>query len=188
MDAQLSICRNIGLAVLIQILAYKARKLLERGTWVPDAGSPTISGNRRGAYERGLISLFKPVNIDRNNLAQYDPDFAEQYLGPENQPNRYMTHAVQRMFFYLKPELIELDYIYLPFLKPLLMSVFGQISYALAPMTEADYQLSLYDYKVRSGEEPNVLRDLIYFTMEYSKDPISHPLTGNLTLPKEMRS
>lgn len=187
MDTQLSICRNIGLAVLVQALAYKARKLMDRGTWVPDAGSPTISGNRKGAYERGLISLFKPINADRAAMAQYDPSFAEQYLGPENQPNRYMTHAVQRMFFYLKHELMELDYLYTPFLKPLLMSVFGNISYALAPMTESEYQLSLYNYKVEQGEEPNILRDLIYFTMEYSKDPISHPLTGNLTLPKEMR-
>ncbi|MHA1150604.1 MAG: glutamate-cysteine ligase family protein [Promethearchaeota archaeon] len=187
MDAQLSICRNIGLAVLIQALAYKARKLMDRGTWVPDAGSPTISGNRKGAYQRGLISLFKPIDIDKENLAQYDPSFAEQYLGPDNQPNHYMTHAVQRMFFYLKHELMELDYLFTPFLKPLLMSVFGEISYALAPMTEAEYQLSLYNYKVEQGEEPNILRDLIYFTMEYSKDPISHPLTGNLTLPREMR-
>lgn len=187
MDTQLSICRNIGLAVLIQTLAYKARKLLKKEVWVPDAGSPTISGNRKGACERGLLSLFKAIDVDRASLAKYDKDFAEQYLGPKDQPNRYMTHAVQRMFMYLKPELVELDYLYTPFLKPLLMSVFGEISYALAPMTESEYQLSLYDYKVKAGEIPNVLRDLIYFTMEYSKDPISHPLTGNLTLPKEMR-
>ncbi len=187
MDAQLSICRNIGLAIIVQTLAYKARKLLQSSTWVPDAGSETISMNRKGAYERGLISLFRPFNLDRASLAQYDPDFAEQYLGPEGQPNRYMTHAVQRLFLYLKPELMELNYLYTPFLKPLLMSVFGEISYALAPMTESEYQLSLYDYKVQGGEVPDVLHDLIYFTMEYSKDPISHPLTGNLTLPKEMR-
>lgn len=187
MDTQLSICRNIGLAVLVQALAVKARKLLQSGTWVPDAGSPTVSQNRKGAYERGLISLFKPYNIDKATLAQYDPNFAEQYLGPDDKPNRYMSHAVQGMFIYLKDVLKELDYLYTPFLKPLLMSVFGEISYALAPMTEADYQLSLYDYKLKQGEDPNVLRDLIYFTMEYSKDPISHPLTGNLTLPKELR-
>jgi len=187
MDAQLSICRNIGLAILIQTLAYKARKLLESGSWVPDAGSETISGNRKGAYERGLISLFKTINLDRTELSKYDPKFALQYIGPETSPNRYMNHAVQRMFFYLKPELVELDYLFTPFLKPLLMSVFGEISYALAPMTESEYQLSLYDYKLKEGKDPNVLRDLIYFTLEYSKDPISHPLTGNLTLPKEMR-
>jgi len=187
MDTQLSICRNIGLAILVQALAYKARKLLDSGTWVPDAGSPTISQNRKGAYERGLISLFRAYNLDKTTLAKYDPNFAEQYLGPDDKPNRYMSHAVQRMFIYLKDVLSELDYLYTPFLKPLLMSVFGEISYALAPMTESDYQLSLYDYKLKQGEDPNVLRELIYFTMEYSKDPISHPLTGNLTLPKELR-
>jgi len=186
-DAQISICRRIGVAMLLQAMCYKARKLLEQGKWVPNAGSPTISFNRKGAYERGLISLFKPQNLTKEFLAQYDPAFAEQYLGPENDPVRYMTQAVQRMFLYLKPELLELNYLYSPFLKPLLMSVFGEVSYAAAPMTEAEYQLSLYDYKVQNGEDPNILNDLIYFTIEYCKDPISHPLTGVLTLPKEMR-
>ncbi len=186
-DAQISICRRIGMAMIIQALAYKARKLLMNKKWVPNAGSDTISFNRKGAYERGLISLFKPVNLTRKMLAQNDPDFAFHYLGPDNDPVRYMTQAVQRMFFYLKPELKELGYLYSPFLKPLLMSVFGQVSYALAPMSEAEYQLSLYDYKVKNGENPNILNDLIYFTIEYCKDPISHPLIGVLTLPKEMR-
>ncbi|MFX1276372.1 MAG: hypothetical protein ACFFBP_07410 [Promethearchaeota archaeon] len=186
-DAQISICRRIGMAMIIQALAYKARKLLMNKRWVPNAGAATISFNRKGAYERGLISLFKPINLTHEYLSQNDRHFAEQYLGPKNDPVRYMTQAVQRMFLYIKPELKELGYLYSPFLKPLLMSVFGQVSYALAPMSEAEYQLSLYDYKVRNGENPSILNDLIYFTVEYCKDPISHPLTGILTLPKEMR-
>ena len=186
-DAQISICRRIGMAMIIQALAYKARKLLMSKKWVPNAGAETISFNRKGAYERGLISLFRPVNLTHDLLAKNDPDFALHYLGPKNKPIRYMTQAVQHMFLYLKPELKELGYLYSPFLKPLLMSVFGQVSYALAPMSEAEYQLSLYDYKVKNGENPSILNDLIYFTVEYCKDPISHPLTGVLTLPKEMR-
>ncbi len=186
-DAQLSICRDIALAMLLQTLGYKARKLMDRGTWVPDAGADTISANRQDAYERGLIALFKTPNISREQLAKYDPDFAEQYLGPESDPIRYMTQAVQRLFIYLKPELMELGYLYSPFFKPLLMSVFGEISYALAPMAEAEYQLSLYNYKVANNQVPNVLNDLIYFTIYYCQDPLNHPLTGNLTLPKEMR-
>ena len=186
-DEQLSCCRRIGLAMIIQALCYKARKLLARETWVPDAGAPTISKNRRGAYERGLISLFKPYEIDKATLAQYDPDFAEQYLGPDGDPVRYMTQAVQRMFIYLKDELKELDYLYSPFLKPLLQSVFGNVSYAEPPITEAEYQLSLYDYKVKHGEVPNILNDLIYFTIQYCQDPLNNPLTGTLTLPKELR-
>ncbi len=186
-DAQISICRRIGVGMLIQAMCYKARKLLEKGVWVPDAGSETIATNRQGAIERGLISLFRPINITREKLAQYDPEFAEQYLGPENQPVRYMMQGVQRMFFYLKDELKELRFLYSPFLKPLLQSVFGNVSYAEPPITEAEYQLSLYKYKLDNGEDPSILYDLIYFTILYCQDPLNNPLTGILTLPKEMR-
>ncbi|MHA1756259.1 MAG: hypothetical protein ACTSVV_05775 [Promethearchaeota archaeon] len=187
-DAQISICRRIGIALLLQAMCYKARKLLQKGVWVPDAGSETIAMNRKGAIERGLISLFRPSpNLSREHLAKYDPEFAEQYLGPEDQPVRYMMQAVQRMFFYLKDELKELGFLYSPFLKPLLQSVFGSVSYAEPPITEAEYQLSLYDYKLKNGEDPNILYDLIYFTIEYCKNPLNNPLTGVLTLPKEMR-
>ena len=187
-DAQISICRRIGIGLLIQTLYYKAKKLLKKGVWVPDAGSETITMNRQGAIERGLISLFRTSpNLSREFLEQYDPEFAEQYLGPENQPVRYMTQAVQRMFFYIKDELKELGFLYSPFLKPVLQSVFGGVSYAEPPITEAEYQLSLYKYKLDKGENPNILYDLIYFTIEYCKDPLNNPLTGVLTLPKEMR-
>ncbi|MBD3195749.1 MAG: hypothetical protein GF317_11875 [Candidatus Lokiarchaeota archaeon] len=187
-DAQISICRRIGIALLLQTLCYKAQKLLKGGTWVPDVGSETITINRKGAIERGLISLFKPAgNVSREQLAQYDPEFAEQYLGPEDQPVRYMMQACQRMFFYIKDELKELGFLYSPFLKPLLQSVFGSVSYAEPPITEAEYQLSLYKYKLDNGEDPSILYDLIYFTIQYCQDPLNNPLTGVLTLPKEMR-
>ena len=187
-DAQISICRRIGIVLLLQAMCYKTRKLLQKGRWVPDAGSETIASNRKGTIERGLISLFRPApSLTRENLAQYDPEFAEQYLGPQNQPVRYMMQAVQRMFFYLKDELRELGFLYSPFLKPILQSVFGSVSYAEPPITEAEYQLSLYKYKLDSGENPNILWDLIYFTIQYCQDPLNNPLTGVLTLPKEMR-
>jgi hypothetical protein len=187
-DAQISICRRIGIALLIQTMCYKARKLLQKGIWVPDAGSNTIAPNRKGAIDRGLISLFRPApDLTREKLAQYDPEFAEQYLGPKNQPVRYMMQAVQRMFFYLKDELKELGFLYSPFMKPILQSVFGSVSYAEPPITEAEYQLSLYDYKLKNGENPSILYDLIYFTIQYCQDPLNNPLTGVLTLPKEMR-
>ncbi|MFX1419122.1 MAG: hypothetical protein ACFE9N_09410 [Promethearchaeota archaeon] len=187
-DAQISICRRIGIGMLIQAMCYKTRKLLEKGVWVPDAGSNTIAPNREAAIERGLISLFRPApDLTREMLAQYDPEFAEQYLGPQGQPVRYMMQAVQRMFFYLKDELKELGFLYSPFMKPILQSVFGSVSYAEPPITEAEYQLSLYDYKLKNGEDPSILYDLIYFTIQYCQDPLNNPLTGVLTLPKEMR-
>ncbi len=186
-DAQISICRRIGIALLLEAMCYKARKLLEQEVWIPDAGSETIAYNRKTAIERGLISLFRPQNLTREHLAQYDPEFAEQYLGPENQPVRYMMQACQRMFFYLKDVLKELGFLYSPFLKPVLQSVFGNVSYAEPPITEAEYQLSLYQHKLDNNEDPNILNDLIYFTIQYCQDPLNNPLTGTLALPKEMR-
>ena len=88
---------------------------------------------------------------------------------------------------YLKEELKELGFLYSPFLKPVLQSVFGNVTYAAPPITEAEYQLSVYQYKLDSNVIPNVLEDLIYFTIEYCQDPLNQPLTGNLVLPKEMR-
>ena len=186
MDAQLSICRRIGLGLLVQALCYKARKLNQNGMWVPNVNSDTLTFNRRGATERGLIVTFKIANQTKEDLVQYDPFFAECYVGPDSDPNRYLFQATQKMFYYLKDVLIELNYLYSPFMKPLLQSVFGSIDYAQPPLTEAEYQLSVYDYQQKSGQEPNVLNALIYFTKEYSKDPIANPLTGNLTLPDYM--
>ncbi len=187
MDAQLSICRRIGLGLLVQAFCYKARKLNQQGKWVPNVNAETITFNRRGAIERGLIGTFKVVNLTKQELAQYDPQFAECYIGPDADPNRYLFQAVQRMFLYLKDVLMELNYLYSPFMKPLLQSVFGSIDYAQPPLTEAEYQLSVYHYEQQQGKEPNVLNALIYFTKEYSKDPIANPLTGPLTLPDYMR-
>ncbi len=188
-DAQLSICRRIGIALLLEALYYKARKLFQQGQKVPPINSETLCFARRMSIERGLIGLFKPKNLSRDNLNQYDSSghFTECYLGPENRPYRFIFQAVQGMFRYLKEELEELGYLYSPFMKPLLQSVFGDVSYATPPITEAEYQLSLYDWKIKEGQEPNVFEDLKYFTLEYSKDPIQNPLTGHLTLPDYMK-
>jgi hypothetical protein len=185
-DAQISICRRIGVAMLLEAIYYKARKILAAKKWVPMINSETLCVNRRSSIERGLIGVFKPVNLDRNSVAQYDPLFADCYLGPINQPYRFMFESVQGMFRYLKDVLVELGYLYSPFMKPLLQSVFGDITYAATPMCEAEYQLCLYDYKVKQGQQPNVFEDLKYFTIEYSKDPLQQPLTGELTLPDYM--
>ena len=188
-DAQISIARRIGMALLLQTMYYKARKLVLQGQYVPPVDSNTLSFCRRSAIERGLIGIFKAPDLSRATLNQYDPSgfFAECYLGPESKPHRYLFQAVQGMFKYLKEDLKELGYLYSPFLKPLLQSVFGEVSYAATPITEAEYQLVLYNWKLNEGQMPNVFEDLVYFTREYSKDPISNPLTGPLTLPDYMQ-
>ncbi len=186
MDAQLSICRRIGLGMLVQALCYKGRKYLQKQKWVPDAGAANICANRETAYTRGLMGLWKTVT-SYEELAKQDPEFAKCYVGEPGKPIRYVFDAVKHMFIYLRNELKELGFLTHPFFKPILQSIYGAISYATPPMNEADYQLSLYSYKQQQGQEPNILRDLIYFTLEYSKDPISQPLTGELMLPSELR-
>jgi len=187
-DAQISICRRIGIAMLIETMYYKARKLLSTGIYVPDVNSETICLNRKMAIERGLIGLFNGQNLDRSYIDQYDTTgfFSECYLGPVDKPHRFMFQAVEQMFRYFKEELVELGYMNSPFMKPLLQSVFGEITYATPPMTEAEYQLSLYDWKVKQGQEPNIFEDIKYFTITYSQDPLQNPLTGTLTLPDFM--
>ncbi len=188
-DAQLSICRRIGIALLLEAIYYKARKMYNEGKKIPAVNSKTLCFCRRNSIERGLIGLFKPKNISREELNQYDSSgyFSKCYLGPEKRPYRFMFQAVQGMFRFLKEELQELQYLYSPFMKPLLQSVFGDVTYAAPPITEAEYQLSLYDWKIKQGQHPNIFEDLKYFTLEYSKDPIQNPLTGNLTLPDYMQ-
>jgi len=151
MDAQISICRRIGLAMLNIALCYKARKLYQKGKFVPPISSETITFNRKNVINRGLIAPWKNVSDNKYELSKYDPKFADYYFGPENQPYSYAFQAVQGMFHYLKDELKELNFLYSPFFKPLLQSVFGEISYAEIPMAEADYQLCLYDYKLKKG-------------------------------------
>jgi len=174
--------------MLIETMYYKARKLLSAGIYVPDVNSETICLNRKMAIERGLIGLFNGQNLDRSYVDQYDTTgfFSECYLGPVDRPHRFMFQAVEQMFRYFKEEFVELGYMTSPFLKPLLQSVFGEITYAAPPMTEAEYQLSLYDWKVKQGQEPNIFEDIKYFTITYSQDPIQQPLTGTLTLPDYM--
>ncbi|MHA1732776.1 MAG: hypothetical protein ACTSU5_12595 [Promethearchaeota archaeon] len=188
MDTQLSICRTIGLAMLVQALCYKARKYLQNQKWVPDPGPEMIVANRMQAIERGLIGVYRTEGTSFEKLAEQDPDFAKFYVGSQDRPIRYMFDAVKNMFYYLKDVLVELGFLYSPFLKPILQSVFGTISYAQPPITEAEYQLSLYDYKKKENPavEPNLVETLIYYTIEYSKDPLQHPLTGDLTLPPDM--
>jgi hypothetical protein len=188
-DAQLSIARRIGMAMLLQTIYYKARKLLKQEIYVPAVNSETLCVNRRSAIERGLIGVLKTPGLTREFLNQFDSSgvFADCYLGPvSGRPYRFLFEQTQGMFRYLKPELKELGYLQSPFLKPLLQSVFGEISYAQPPLCESEYQLALYDWKMKKGEQPDLVKTLIYYTKEYSKDPIQQPLTGELKLPDYM--
>ena len=142
--------------MLIQTLCYKARKYLQQGKWVPDAGAVNICANRETAYIRGLMGLYKVI-LPYEELVKQDADFAKHYVGEPGKPIRFIFEAIKHMFLFLKDELRELNFLHSPFLKPILQSVFGQISYASPPMNESDYQLALYTFKKQQGVERNIL-------------------------------
>lgn len=178
-DAQISVSRRIGICLLLQALGYKTRKLLAAGRYVPGASSECIVKNRDRAVRQGLFGVFTTEGIDEAQFRAYDPEFANMYLGDGQTKPRYLFEHVDRMFRWLAPELRELGYSNSPYLQPLLSSVYGDLPNGiLPPFTEADYQLSLYYYKVANRLEPNIVPELITQTKQHSMNATSYPFGG----------
>lgn len=176
-DAQISVARRIALSCLLQALGYKTRKILAEGRYVPGASSECLVKNREKAVRQGLFGTFTTEGIDEAAFRQYDPEFANMYIGPPGDKPRYMFQHVERMFKWLAPEIKELGYT--KFLDPLLISVFGDIPNGiLPPFTEADFQLSLYYYKQANRQDTNLVPDLIKLSKQFSLNAAAHPLGG----------
>jgi len=179
-DAQTSIARRIGIALLLELLAFKARNMKE----VPDVGSATIVKNRMGAIERGLFSVFRTEDANIDEIASVDPDFADYYFNLEG---RLMQDAVKGMLRFIGEDksikkFLKVPLRKIPFLDPIIISVYGTIDWADPPITEAEYQLSLYNY--RQGDTFRLLGDLVYMTHNCIVDPTSSPLQGKPNYPK----
>jgi gamma-glutamyl:cysteine ligase YbdK (ATP-grasp superfamily) len=180
-DAQMSVCRRVGMSMLLQTLGYKTRKILAAGRYVPCVSSETIVKNRERAVKQGLFGTFTTEGINEQEFRDYDPEFSDMYLGPaggEGKP-RYLFEHVQRLLQWLAPEFKELGYNRSPYLQPLLVSVYGDIPNGiLPPFNEADYQLSLYYYKMSNRQDTNIIPELANLTKQYSLNITSHPLGG----------
>jgi hypothetical protein len=73
-DAPLSISKRVGMAMLLQALALRAREMKE----IPDVGSDAIVANR---YESILRGLFAPFKSDRiKDISSVDKEFASMYV------------------------------------------------------------------------------------------------------------
>nr|MDO8088683.1 hypothetical protein [Candidatus Sigynarchaeum springense] len=178
-DAQISVARRIGLCMLLQALGYKTRKLIAAGRYVPGASSECIVKNRDRAVRQGLFGVFTTEGIDEAQFRSYDPEFANMYLGDANSKPRYIFEHVDRMFRWLAPELKELCYSTMSYLQPLLSSVYGDLPNGiLPPFTEADYQLSLFYYKLSQRLDPNIVPELITQTKQHSVNATSYPFGG----------
>jgi len=179
-DAQTSIARRIGIALLLQLLAFKARNMRE----VPDVGSATIVKNRVGAISRGLFSVFRTEDADSDQIASIDPNFADCYFNTEG---RLMQDAVKGMLRFIGEDksikkFFKVPLRKIPFLDPIIISVYGSVDWADPPLTEAEYQLSLYNY--RQGDAFKLLGDLVYMTHNCIVNPTYSPLNGKPNYPK----
>ena len=146
MDAQLTIARRVGFALLIQALAKKGLEFYERKIAVPDAGSIDLYHNRKAVIERGLLAPHRKSADAIWINESVDMDFVKYYYGTLAKQPRYMFESVQSMFLYLETILRDMKAWDSSYIQSLLTSAFwGFEDLLLAPITGAEYQLYLYD-------------------------------------------
>ncbi|MHA1908402.1 MAG: hypothetical protein ACW98Y_13970, partial [Candidatus Thorarchaeota archaeon] len=181
-DTQLSVPRRIGVALLLQTIALKGKKMIEAGQKIPDAGSASLAANREAAVEAGLWGPFKPSSGDPKSefVKIYNQQVNDDGSLNEKKKNRFMAGAVTSMLYFLRDELEELKVIDNPFMQPILVSIFGS-EFVSPKTTGADFQLDVY-----AQSELNLvvlLRKLSEITRECCTNWLYDPLEGTPHLP-----
>ncbi len=181
-DTQLSIPRRVGIALILQALALKAKKMVLNGEKIPDAGAKSLAINRESAVSAGLWGPFHPgVQTDNPEFMHiYNHTVDDEGLTDDRKKNRFMGDAVASMLYLIRSELEELDAVDNPFLQPIFVSVFG--SEVVPPRTTgADFQLDVY-----AKSEMNMvvlLKSLAGITRECCTNWVYDPLEGTPKLP-----
>lgn len=180
-DTQLSVPRRIGIALLLQALALKAKRMVESGQAIPDASPRVLAANRSSAISAGLWGPFHPASAnDSEYMDIYNHIINDDGTVDKSRRNRFMGDAVASMFYLVRQELEELDIVDNPFIQPILVSVFG--SEVSPPRTTgADLQLDVY---AKSGMNMVALmRNLADITRECCTNWLFDPLEGTPRLP-----
>ncbi len=181
-DTQLSIPRRIGLALLLQALALKAKKMIEKGETIPDVGPKTLAANRESALSAGLWGPFRSAeDIKGSSYTKiYNQQITDDGQINEAKKNRYLGDAIISMLYLIKDELEELHIVENPFIQALLVSVFGS-EFVEARTTSADFQLEVY---AKSDNNMVVLmKKLSEVTRECSTNWLYDPFEGTPHLP-----
>ncbi|UCE09668.1 MAG: hypothetical protein JSW61_11930 [Candidatus Thorarchaeota archaeon] len=182
-DTQLSVPRRIGIALLLQALALKAKRMHESGKRVPDVGAKSLSVNRMAALTAGLWAPFRPTSseADSDYLDIYNSSIDDNGSFDIQRRNRFMADAVVSMLFLVRDELEELNAIDNPFMQALLVSLFG--SEIVEPKTTgADYQLDVF---AKSNlNMMTLLRKLADIARECCTNWLYDPLGGTPRLPQ----
>jgi hypothetical protein len=181
-DTQLSIPRRMGLALLLQALALKAKRMVERGEAIPDVGPKSLAANRESALSAGLWGPFRPGDGAKESdyVKLYNHQIMDDGTVNEGKRNRFLGDAVVSMLYLIKDELEELNIIENPFIQALLVSVFGS-EYVEPRTTGADFQLEVY---AKSDSNMVVLmKRLSEVTRECSTNWLYDPIEGTPHLP-----
>ena len=181
-DTQLSVPRRVGVALLLQTIALKAKKMIEAGQKIPDVGATSLAANREAAVEAGLWGPFKPSGGDPTSdfIKAYNQLINDDGSLHKKKRNRFMGDAVTSMLYLLRDELEELKVIDNPFMQPILVSIFGS-EFVSPKTTGADFQLDVY-----AQSELNLvvlLRKLSEITRECCTNWLYDPLEGTPHLP-----
>ncbi|MEM2136280.1 MAG: glutamate-cysteine ligase family protein [Candidatus Freyarchaeota archaeon] len=183
-DSQISLVRRIALAALIQALALKAKKIFEKGEKIPNVDSETLIKNRRSAIRWGLMGpFFKQKEID-SFLKNY-PEFSKFYYyeNPEDGTEflKRMHEAVKNMILYIKDELEEMGILRSEYLKPIMLTIYGDLSGSFpTPLTTADYQLLKF-VELKENME-RLSRELQIIADQSCADVWSDPIHGTPNL------
>jgi hypothetical protein len=181
-DTQLSIPRRVGIALLLQALALKAKRMVEQGEKIPDAGAKALAANRASAVSAGLWGPFRSGSETDNPefMRLYNYKVDDDGETDDRRRNRFMGDAVVSMLYLIRDELEELDVVDNPFMQPILVSVFG--SEVVPPRTTgADFQLDVY---AKSDMNMVVLlKSLADITRECCTNWVYDPLEGTPKLP-----
>jgi len=184
-DAPITINKRIGMALLLQALAVKARDMD-----IPDVGSKSIIANRASAIHRGVFSSFQTNDI--LDLSS-NKEFNETYTGGEEKI-KYMYIAIQNLLKFLiepwkKMRIIDKKAytkafgktnMLGPYLTPLFVSVFGESKLAAVPFQEAEFQLLLFSALKEKAQfpGPQLLSRLIKYSFQGTNNPYFSVITG----------
>ncbi len=179
-DTQLSIPRRMGLALILQALALKAKRMTERGETVPDIGAKTLAANRASAVSAGLWGPFRSSEGKNDYHTTYNRQITDIGEIHSSKRNRFLGDAIVSMFYMIRDELDDLNIVENPFMQALLVSVFGS-DFSPPRTTGADFQLDVY---AKSDFNMVVLlKRLAEVTRECSTNWLYDPIEGTPHLP-----
>ena len=180
LDTQLSIPRRVGIALILQALALKAKRMTEQGITIPDVGASALAANRASAVSAGLWGAFRTEESTEDFLVTYNHQVNDDGTINRSKKNRYLGDAVISMLYLIRNELEELKIIENPFMQAILVSIFGS-EFAQPRTTGADYQIEVFaksDFNMVT-----LLKRLTEVTRECSTNWLYDPIEGTPQLP-----